>query len=638
MAANVSSPFIRVATSAIVLISSLAINSTFAISPVRAATNNLNVSVTDSKVVFDATTNNYAVSIAGEIANDSNSDLSEVSITLGTKSKLTSRDALHTFLADRIKAKLTSTLQITKVSNLKANSMQSWQLTFNAQDYFPNPNGVFGFGVTATSAKSSSIDVFALTLSPAPVTKLNTVIAVPLTTLNAHSANGGVTANDDQELKRLLKILTSAKDLEISWIVDPALISWLTDLQKTDLNDQASELIGLLDAVRSRTTYSLYGQPDVARMISSNLIDDLVSIVSRTKAVANNAPVIYQPKNYQTSNAAINKLGELGVLPLLTNEAVSGKANKSLNALTKLKDSKTIIADSGLFSCIDIEKQNAITKFRDSNCLQNDLSFIAAEQFTTSVLVAPVDWSPSDQVLPAIAASISGSSNTNLYPLSALLLTEASGQQKLPSDIKVTAFDKELLNAGDTLSKSTSKIASLFATTGFADAFTLARLRSYSSLWPTGDLATEFLKSNEQLLISYQNSVAIDASRNITVSNSSTQVPVTVVNNSDHDVSIILQLSSPMTSRFTSEPSAVVLVPSGKRVTVPMAITLTGEGILNVTATLTTPDGQSIGKPKLIQISSAEYQGFARTLVLVAFGLLILLSISNLVKRKRESN
>ena len=69
-----------------------------------------------------------------------------------------------------------------------------------------------------------------------------------------------------------------------------------------------------------------------------------------------------------------------------------------------------------------------------------------------------------------------------------------------------------------------------------------------------------------------------------------------------------------------------------------MAITLTGEGILNVTATLTTPDGQSIGKPKLIQISSAEYQGFARTLVVVAFGLLLLLSISNLVKRKRKAS
>jgi hypothetical protein len=68
-----------------------------------------------------------------------------------------------------------------------------------------------------------------------------------------------------------------------------------------------------------------------------------------------------------------------------------------------------------------------------------------------------------------------------------------------------------------------------------------------------------------------------------------------------------------------------------------MNITLSGKGIINVTATIFAPNGQSIGKTKLIQISSAEYQGFARTLVLVAFGLLVLLSISNIVRRRREA-
>ncbi|MEY4311888.1 MAG: hypothetical protein RLZZ571_658, partial [Actinomycetota bacterium] len=144
-----------------------------------------------------------------------------------------------------------------------------------------------------------------------------------------------------------------------------------------------------------------------------------------------------------------------------------------------------------------------------------------------------------------------------------------------------------------------------------------------------------FLSSNEDLLIGYQDKIAIEASRNITIPGSSTEIPITVANNSDRDISVVVQLVSPQTSRFKSNPSPVIEVPSGKRVTVPMNIQLTGTGIFNLTAALYAPNGQPFGKTRMIQISSAEYQGLARTLVLVAFGLLLLLSISNIVKRSR---
>ena len=53
-------------------------------------------------------------------------------------------------------------------------------------------------------------------------------------------------------------------------------------------------------------------------------------------------------------------------------------------------------------------------------------------------------------------------------------------------------------------------------------------------------------------------------------------------------------------------------------------------------AQLIAPNGERFGVGKEIQISSAAYSQFARTLVLGAFGLLLALALSNFIKRLRE--
>jgi hypothetical protein len=55
-----------------------------------------------------------------------------------------------------------------------------------------------------------------------------------------------------------------------------------------------------------------------------------------------------------------------------------------------------------------------------------------------------------------------------------------------------------------------------------------------------------------------------------------------------------------------------------------------------VRAQLIAPNGESFGEVENIQISSAAYSQFARTLVWGAFGLLVLLALSNFVKRRKD--
>ena len=141
---------------------------------------------------------------------------------------------------------------------------------------------------------------------------------------------------------------------------------------------------------------------------------------------------------------------------------------------------------------------------------------------------------------------------------------------------------------------------------------------------------------NLALLNTYLSAVSIDASSRITTPEETSDIPITVVNQSDQAVSISVALSSKAKSRFSSEPSDLIQVESGQRITVPVSVTLVGAGVIDVEAYLIAPNGERFGDVEKIQISSAAYSQFARTLVWGAFGLLVLLAISNFVKRRKD--
>ncbi len=101
-------------------------------------------------------------------------------------------------------------------------------------------------------------------------------------------------------------------------------------------------------------------------------------------------------------------------------------------------------------------------------------------------------------------------------------------------------------------------------------------------------------------------------------------------------MSVSVSLTSNAASRFTAESSGLIQVDSGQRITVPVAVTLVGAGVVDLQAQLIAPNGERFGEVENIQISSAAYSQFARTLVWGAFGLLVLLALSNFVKRRKD--
>ena len=254
------------------------------------------------------------------------------------------------------------------------------------------------------------------------------------------------------------------------------------------------------------------------------------------------------------------------------------------------------------------------------------------------IVLAPTNWNISSQQLSKLIASLSDQSWVQITNLETVAALNSAGNYK----ISVKDFQSELttltIRQADALRIETGTLASVFADKNLVAGFNASRVLGFSELWESSGEATEFLSENLALVDTYLGAISIQGSSRITTPQESSDIPITIVNESDQNVSVSIGLTSTATSRFTAVPSELIQVNSGQRITIPVAITLIGAGVVDVQAQLIAPNGERFGEAKNMQISSAAYGQFARTLVWGAFGLLVLLALGNFVKRRKGKN
>ena len=621
----------------LVAVATVTITSISGLSPAYAADENAQVRISNIGVTLDPSTNRYVIRIEGELANNGPTEIRNIRIVVGTENQIVSKYALSRFYDSRDNANLTESNNFAKLRRVSANSKANWNITFFADEVLTFSNGLYGLGVSAYTDARFSSDVVAIPLFTAPpLNVMNTVFAVQLSTLNRHLANGGSYRSDVQEINRLTSLIVNARDLEVTWIVDPVLYQWLAELASTELQEEALNLSNLLAEVSPKSISSVYSQPDVSRLLASSRDEDLINLVVRSQQFSGKNTLVLAPPDGNLTARAINRLGELGVVPIISNEYLTGDLYSNVEAKVVVDQTTSLVSDRATTNCLRSDS-DFVDQFQNRNCLISTLTLASIAQIKNSVVLTPADWQPAENELRSLYSELIGKTWLTIAPIAPLNSAQPTSNFAANTQYNVDPFSRELLDSGDSILADAVRTASIFTDLNYADAFGLARLRGFSSLWESGLQAAEFLVENEFLLSSYQDLVSIESSKNVTVSSGESEIPVTVVNQSDRDITVSIALTSPQTSLFDSPPSGLITVPQGKRVTVPMNVTLASEGILNVTAKLYAPNGQEFGRAKLIQISSAEDQGLPRTWVLVAFGLLVLLSISNVVKRRRET-
>ena len=585
----------------------------------------------------------HLVTLRGTFTNLTSFTISNLNLKLVSSKEITTRTELAEILGDPTNVpNLITSDKFARLRNISPGVTKTWQVTFRGETVLgENAAGVFAIGVAPDEDKFGSGSVVTTPwFFNADVKPTNVALVVPLTTLNSHLATGEVTNEDSDlaEAKRLSALLRSQPGDSISWLMDAGLLQWATELANQNKTGVTNTLIESLAALPQSTPVSPIGDTDLSALVRANQQEAVTQALTQTKLQIPDRQIYYSPVSGVSDRQTNALLTDLNIRSIVSNLSIRGNGRETTSAVVTSSSSPVLVFDLAASNCLTNIDLNDMSFFVAATCIKSEIGMMTAEspQNSRSVIVlAPKDWKISSDKLTALV-SILG--NHNWMQLTTLDLVSATPASE--NYVPVIASDQRelsraLLSQSRSLQINTESVAALYDDPELAAGFAKARILGYSDLWPSNARANKYLAENSALLIKYLEAVQIEASTRITTPEETTEIPITVVNKSDSKVSVSIVLTSNATSRFSAEPTGLVPVEPGQRVTVPVVISLVGAGIVDVKAQLVAPNGESFGSVENIQISSAAYSQFARTLVWGAFGLLILLSLSNVVKRER---
>jgi hypothetical protein len=426
---------------------------------------------------------------------------------------------------------------------------------------------------------------------------------------------------------------------KVSWLQDSALLPWLDQLDLDADSDAAEKLRAAIASLTPTTPMLPFGHTDLTALVRANQQDDLADAINQTRQLSGDRQVFYVPAKGVADRETVSLLNQQGIRSIVSNKFLRDNERETTAVVSTSASNPVLVHDLGASSCLTSANKDDVSFFAAITCIKSEIGMMTAEspQNSRNVLIlTPTNWEISTERLSALVAGLSNHNWMQLTTLDLVAAGEPTNNYIASQSTETRDFSRALLRQAQNLKTSTASVSALYDDQEFAAGFTAARILGYSDLWSSNSAATDYLADNSSLLNEYLSAVSIQASERITTPEESSEIPITIVNQSDRGVSVSVELTSLATSRFSAEPTGVIQVDQGQRITVPVSITLVGAGVVDVQAQLIAPNGERFGEVENIQISSAAYSQFARTLVWGAFGLLILLALSNFVKRRKE--
>ena len=587
---------------------------------------------------------NHVVFLKGTYTNTSSQAISKLELNLVSTPAIGTRGELAGLIADPTSASNLIPSEISAIlRNISPGATKNWQISFRGEKVLgENVSGVFGFGVKPDGPEPSEATVITTPwFFNADIKPTNVSLVIPLTTLNTHLANNEITdqKKDLAEAKRLTNLVINQDPSKVSWLQDSALLPWVDQLEVDTESETPAKLRAALSGLPPATAMLPFGQTDLTALVRANQQDDLADAITQTRQLSGDRQVFYAPGRGIADRQTVSLLNQQGIRSIVSNDFLRGGIRETTAAVATSASNPVLVHDLGVSSCLTSADKDDASFFSAITCIKSEIGMITAEspQNSRSIIVlTPAKWKISNERLVALVAVLSNHSwmqLTTLDLVAAAAPTEnyVSSQSADPRD-----FSRALVRQSQSLKVNTESVSALYADQELAAGFTAARVLGFSELWPSNARATQYLTDNLFLLNEYLGAVSIQASERITTPEESSEIPITIVNESDKSVSVSVSLTSNAASRFTAESSGLIQVDSGQRITVPVAVTLVGAGVVDVQAQLIAPNGERFGEVENIQISSAAYSQFARTLVWGAFGLLVLLALSNFVKRRKD--
>jgi hypothetical protein len=586
----------------------------------------------------------HLVVLSGTYTNQTGKTIDKLELNLVSTPALNSRSQLAQLIEDPTSSNELISSEISALlRNLAPGSTKTWQITFRGEGVLgSDASGVYGIGVRPNLP---NINAGTVITTPwfynADIQPTNVSLVLPLTTLSTHLANGEVPnrKSDIAEAKRLTNLILNQDGYKVSWLQDPALQNWIDQLKAETDSEAPLNLESALLQIADTSAVLPYGHADLTALVRANQQDALTETLNLTRATSGGRQIYYAPVAGIADRQTVSLLNQGNVASIVSNEFLRGNASETTEALATSSSNSILVHDLATSECLSAVEQTDASFFESITCMKSEIGMMTAEspQKSRSVIVlAPTDFDISNERLSALVSVLSDQNWVQLTTLDFATAGEPTQNFIASPSVEPREFSRTLVRQSQKLKVDTESLSALYDDQELSKGFTASRILGFSELWSSNAKATEYLTENLSLLNEYLGAVSIQASSRITTPAETSEIPITIVNESDKTVSVSVELTSTAASRFSAEPSGLIQVDGGQRVTVPISISLVGAGVVDVQAQLIAPNGERFGEVENIQISSAAYSQFARTLVWGAFGLLVLLALSNFVKRRKD--
>lgn len=566
------------------------------------------------------------LSIKGSITNSGTDNLTET-VRLITGRPIATRSGLADLITSHSAAGLTSApTEPMPVFELGSGSTRSWSFIERADSLWgTSASGVFPIG--AASSDDIASDVVAIPwfgntqqLSPTRITA-----AVVLSSTKHISDEQNAQEIISSEVERL-SVLTSGALNDQSFIVD----SYVLDLLAKSDSDQAQKTATQVSLLQSAA--SVYGNSNLARLNAGN---QQAAIKRALALTPNTGTVLYLPNSANPSLDSFGARLDSIIIPVVTNTVVTGDKNATVDARATTSTQHALVADQGVGECLTLK-----TAFAAQWCLSSQLGMITAESPNVSrnvLLVAPTSWSPNLETVSAVSHALQSTQGYKNESLTSLLRSNAVTTVKNNAPT-TKSFDSAVRRVERDVLRAQKSLENVFGETDVSASLAGTAALMYSHNWKTASAAKHFGRSHVQQAHEILNQLALEGSKHITIPGTKADLPITVFNSSPFTAHVQVIVNGTGANRLTAEPSQLVAVEPGSRVTVQIPITLNSAGDVQAVAYLADSTGNTFGDSLSIQIASTAYQQFARSLVWVALTALILLVGNNVWRRTRSTN
>lgn len=448
---------------------------------------------------------------------------------------------------------------------------------------------------------------------------------------------------------RLRVLLESARRPNVSWIIDPALITELEAMARgyqiekdgkfTPGTGQAAARQWLADFGDLDTSdgfRSPYGTPDVAALSHNSDQKALQASrtagdeVERTKSL----PLIGWTRGGELDAEALATMETLEPTAVLTSTADSEQT-----LLQPVGKAPLVRYSAGTFAGgPGPDPRATASQVRQRLLAESWIDAGTSNPQALRVISEPVD---------AVADEASSAPWLRRVRLQQLLAGEPgewSGQFDYTDRMRERELRPQQLQGLTNLASAYASISELMVDPATNDRIARAALARSSSSWWRGNDAG-FLTFIDPQFVDVNSTlgggrISLTVQKQFVMSGSSGNFPVTVNNKMDQAIRLNLHFVSQLPQRLSVEPVEEIVVAPGQSLTVPIHPRAVGNGPVQVTAQLTTVSGVPVGKRQSMTIDATNLGAVGWVIVIVSGAVLLATTALRIrqVRRERHSD